>query len=208
VDVLDLRRSLAPLYSVKASAPVLVQAPELSVLAFDGVGDPAECVDFRIAIESLFALAWGIRARWKAQSPPVEIKVMPLEGQWSLPTDVVFSDSPSVRAQLRWSMQIVQPSRVTQSDLDEVRFSVATKKRVLTRLDEARLTRIPAHDAMTLLHIGPYSDEPATIARIHAAIHAAGGEPSAGHREIYLSDPRRISPDNLKTILRVGIRSR
>jgi hypothetical protein len=207
MKTLDQRITLKPLYSVKATVPVLVDVPELTVLAFDGVGDPAVSDDYRTAIESLMALAWGIRAHRKAQESSVEIRVMPLEGQWALPPGMTFSDEAEVRAQSIWSMQIVQPSDFSEVELADVRANVAKKKRDLIRLDEVRIERLPPTRAATLLHIGPYTEETATIARIHEAIQAAGGEPADGHREIYLSDPRRVAPEKLKTILRVAFRS-
>jgi hypothetical protein len=205
MKTLDQRITLKPLYSVKATAAVVVDVPELTVLAFDGVGDPAVSDDYRTAIESLMVLAWGIRAQRKAQDPPVEIKVMPLEGQWALPPGMSFSNDPEVRAQSIWSMQIVQPSDVSASELDEVRATVGKKKRELTRLGDVRVDHLPPMRAATVLHIGPYAEEAATIDRIHETIRAAGGEPAEGHREIYLSDPRRVAPEKLKTILRVAI---
>ena len=48
----------------------------------------------------------------------------------------------------------------------------------------------------------PYAAETPTIARLHAAIEAAGLRARGRHHEIYIGDPRRSAPDRLRTILR------
>ena len=53
-----------------------------------------------------------------------------------------------------------------------------------------------------LLHVGPYSAEAPNIERLHAFIAAQGGKLCGKHHEIYLSDPRRVARDKLKTIIR------
>jgi hypothetical protein len=60
------------------------------------------------------------------------------------------------------------------------------------------------------LHLGSYDREPATMDKMHAFIEASGYEldfqEGRHHHEIYLSDPRRVAPDKLKTILRVPVK--
>ncbi len=196
----DMRAELASLYAAKATAPQLIEVPSLPVIALDGVGDPATSTGFQRAIEALMSIAWGIRARRKAQDPPVTIKVMPLEGVWSLP-GIPFSEDPAVRAQLEWSLQIVQPEDVTPGELDAVREVVRNRKPALEPVADVRLEWTPAGPVGVMPHVGPFTTEPETIARIHEAIIADGGEPVLGHREIYLSDFRRVAPKKRKTIL-------
>jgi hypothetical protein len=202
---LDLRTIHPSLYRVGAKTPALITVPDLTMIAIDGVGDPAISEEYQASIRALMTMAWGIRAHRKALDPSSVIRVMPLEGVWTLP-GIMFSETPEVRAQLQWSMQIAQPDDVTPEELETVRDMARRKKPGLTRLGGVRLERIAGGPAATMLHRGPFSEEPATIARIHEAIEASGGEPVWGHREIYLSDLHRAKPENLKTILRVDIR--
>ena len=174
------------------------------MLAIEGTGDPAVSPLYQASVEALMTMAWGVRAHLKAADPPLVIKVMPLEGEWTLP-GIPFSEDPEVRAQLQWSLQIVQPEVVTGADVEAVRATVRRKKPALARVDDVRLERVSGGPAAAMLHVGPYATEPATLARIHGHIEASGGTPIWGHREIYLSDPRRTAPDRLKTILRVRI---
>jgi hypothetical protein len=56
------------------------------------------------------------------------------------------------------------------------------------------------------MHLGPYADEPATIARMDAFAQEHGYLMHAKHHEIYLGNPMRADPEKLKTILRHPIR--
>jgi hypothetical protein len=66
------------------------------------------------------------------------------------------------------------------------------------------LERVPAARMGRILHIGPYSDEPASFVKIRAALDAAGLRGGNAHLEIYLSDPTRTEPSKLKTALLLG----
>lgn len=60
------------------------------------------------------------------------------------------------------------------------------------------------------MHIGPYDNEPATIAAMHDFAAQNGCVPDIAdthyHHEIYLSDPRKCDPGKLKTVVRHPIR--
>lgn len=60
------------------------------------------------------------------------------------------------------------------------------------------------------MHIGPYDDEPATVAAMAEYAKAHGYQEDFGegrfHHEIYLSDVRRCKPERLKTVIRQPIR--
>ena len=58
------------------------------------------------------------------------------------------------------------------------------------------------------MHIGSYDDEGPVLAHLHAVVIPERGLTMVGkHHEIYLSDPRRVSPDKLRTILRQPVRA-
>jgi hypothetical protein len=52
------------------------------------------------------------------------------------------------------------------------------------------------------MHVGPYSEEAPTIEALHAFIEEQGYSRRDKHHEIYLGDPRRTKPENLKTVIR------
>jgi hypothetical protein len=60
------------------------------------------------------------------------------------------------------------------------------------------------------MHIGSYDDEPATIEVLEKFIEEMGHSNDISenrrHHEIYLSDPRKTTPEKLKTIIRHPIK--
>ena len=56
------------------------------------------------------------------------------------------------------------------------------------------------------MHIGPYDDEPATVALMDEHIEKMGYKNDFSatrlHHEIYLSDVRKTAPEKLKTVIR------
>ena len=60
------------------------------------------------------------------------------------------------------------------------------------------------------MHVGPYDNEPATVAAMHEFAGRNGCEAditdSRFHHEIYLSDARKTPPEKLKTVIRLPVR--
>ena len=67
------------------------------------------------------------------------------------------------------------------------------------------LVTIDEGQCVQILHTGPYTEEQESIARMREFARAAGRELAGKHHEIYLSDPRRVKPEKLKTILRYPV---
>jgi hypothetical protein len=77
------------------------------------------------------------------------------------------------------------------------------KKRPSPALDLLRLETFREGLCVQILHLGPYADEPATVAKIDAFAVEKGYIVNLGkHHEIYMGDPRRANPARLKTVLR------
>jgi hypothetical protein len=73
------------------------------------------------------------------------------------------------------------------------------------RIDELRVLPWDEGTVAQIMHIGPYSDEPTTIARLQEAVAGAGLALRGVHHEIYISDPQRARPDPLKTVIRQDV---
>jgi len=54
--------------------------------------------------------------------------------------------------------------------------------------------------------LGPFSEEETTVEKMHGFIKRVGYVPVGKHHEIYLSDPRKVAPERLKTVLRQPIK--
>jgi len=55
------------------------------------------------------------------------------------------------------------------------------------------------------MHLGPFSEEGPTVDKVHNFIEDQNGKFDGfnqKHHEIYLSDPRKSKPENMKTVIR------
>lgn len=193
---LDLRRDHAALYRA-GDVPEAVNVPPLPCLMVDGTGDPNTAPEYGAAVATLYAVSYGLRAMAKAQG--TVWTVMPLEGLW-------WADDPTSfltgrRDQWRWTMLIVQPDLVTDEMVGEA-VAQAVRKRKAPAADRLRLEVLDEGDALQVMHHGPYADEGPTIAALHAELTRRGLGFRGAHHEVYLSDPRRVAPSAMRTILR------
>ncbi len=100
---------------------------------------------------------------------------------------------------------IAVPEQVDGEFIEATRAKVATKKNP-RRLADIRLQTFSEGPSVQILHLGPYAEEPATVARLFSFAQERGYEVIGRHHEIYLGDPNRAAAEKLKTILRYGVR--
>jgi hypothetical protein len=100
---------------------------------------------------------------------------------------------------------VLQPDVVTAASFAQALDQIRAKQDP-PDVGGLRLDTFEEGLAAQILHLGPYDQEPETIARLHAFIAEQGGELCGRHHEIYLGDPRRTAPEKLKTILRQPFR--
>jgi hypothetical protein len=205
VGKVDLRRERAFLYNPSAKEVQFVEVPTMHCLMVDGTGDPNTSHDYAAAVEALYAVSYALRFVVKRAPGGIDYSVLPLEGLWwtSEPGQVNYDD----KSDWHWTMLIAQPEPVTADMVRGALEEVSRKKR-LEAVAKVRYEELVEGLAAQVMHIGPYSDEPPTVARLHAAIGAGGYEPTGRHHEVYLGDPRRAEPAKLKTILRQPVRAR
>jgi hypothetical protein len=165
----------------------------------DGERDPNTSPAFTHAIEALYSLSYTLKFSLKKSPQAVDYGVMPLEGLW-------WADDPRAfhrqeKSTWKWTAMILQPEFIGRKQVTAA-FDEVRKKKKLVALDRVRLETLAEGTSAQVLYVGPFSDEGPTIQRIHEFIHAAGKELCGKHHEIYLSDPRRTAPEQLKTIIR------
>ncbi len=73
-------------------------------------------------------------------------------------------------------------------------------------MTEVDLETIEEGLCVQMLHVGPYSNEPETVALMQRFAQEEGLSFHGLHHEIYLSDPRRVPEERLRTILRQPVR--
>ena len=194
---IDLKKTYAEQYSATAT-PSIVDVPSRPFLMIDGAGDPNTSSEYLDAIETLYPLAYGLRAAVKAATGDAYV-VMPLEGLWWVEDMSEFD--PADKSNWQWTAMICLPDAVTTSMVDEVLPKVSTDRKLRAGA-EARVERFTEGRAAHVLHIGPYADEGPAIAGLHDFIAGHGGRLTGKHHEIYLSDARKTAPDKLRTIIR------
>lgn len=102
-------------------------------------------------------------------------------------------------------MMIRTPEFIEQRDLESAAAKLIEKKKG-EGVDRVKLERIDEGRCVQMLHVGPYDKEHETIAEMLAFARERDLAVHGLHHEVYLSDPRRVPPERLKTILRQPVR--
>ena len=96
---------------------------------------------------------------------------------------------------------MMQPDHITPAMFADA-LAQLRKKRPNPALDQLRFETFHEGLCIQIMHLGPYAEEPATIAKMDAFAREHGYTLHGKHHEIYLGDPRRAAPEKLKTVLR------
>lgn len=196
---IDLKKTLKYLYQPSQSDISIIDVPVMNYLMIDGYGNPNTSELYSQSVTALYQVAYGIRAIIKKRDDK-PFTVMPLEGLWWAEDMTQFSVEH--KDDWLWTMMILQPEFVTQADFDEAIATLQQKKDASPVVGEVRFGPYHEGPSAQLLHIGSYADEAPNIQRIHKCIEENGNSLSGKHHEIYLSDPNKVAPEKLKTILR------
>ncbi len=203
MEKLDLRKSMKRLYSPSSKNVELVEVPELSFVMIDGIiednSGPGGSPAFKEALQALYGISYTLKfASKQHKENPIDYKVMALEALWW----VAGEDFDITRPEgWRWTAMMVQPDHITPAMFTEAK-SQLSRKRGTPSVEKLRFERFEEGLCMQIMHIGPYSTEPATVARMKQFAIDNGFNRSGRHHEIYLGDPLRSEPEKLKTILR------
>ena len=192
--------------------PRIVTVPAMSFLAVRGHGDPnEEGGAYQQALGMLYAVAYTIKMS-KLGKHQLEgyfdYVVPPLEGLWW--QEGIHGVDYTRKKDFRWISLIRLPEFATKETFDwAVRETTEKKQRDFTPVDF-----FPWEEGLCVqcMHMGPYDDEPATVAAMEAYAREQGYEADFGegrfHHEIYLSDVRRCKSERLKTVIRYPIKQR
>jgi hypothetical protein len=200
VKKLDIRKELKSLYSPSAKETELVRIPRFNFLMIDGEGPP-ETKEFHEAIQAIYNAAYTIKFKFKFEKN-IDFPMMALEGLWWVKQGTPFQIGK--REDWCWTLMILQPKIVTRTSLKQAVRKIREKKEV-PALDKIHLDSFAEGLSVQMLHIGPYADEPATMEKIEEFSAQRGLTASGKHHEIYISDPRRVKPEKMKTILRHAV---
>ena len=204
----DFKKEQKELYQPKTAS--IVDVPEMVFIMVDGTGNPNTSEEYQSAVEVLYGLSYTIKMSKKGgKTPPgyFDFVVPPLEGLWWLADreSIDFSE----KDKYRWTSMIRQPDFVTPEVFEDAQVSLSKKKPGLD-LSVARLERFMEGLCAHVLHIGSYDDESETIKALERFIAESGYQNDISetrrHHELYLSDPRKVAPEKVKTLIRHPIR--
>ncbi len=200
-DRIDLYKQHRDQY-VTPKKPVLVAMDDATYLTISGRGAPGG-PEFTEKIGALYGVAFTIKMTRKFAGQQ-DYVVSKLEAQWGLDGESChFANAP--KEQWNWRLMIRTPLFVKQKELDEAARKLIEKGKAPCA-DQVKLESIAEALCVQMLHIGPYEEERRSIGVMSAFAEQQGLALHGRHHEIYLSDPRRIAPEKLKTILRLPVR--
>jgi len=201
---IDFKKEYKFLFSASAKETHMVEVPEFKYLMIDGKGDPNTVPEFAEKIQALYGLAYTMKFMLKLDPQTLDFVVPPLSGLWCAEDITAFHEGR--KNEYLWTLMIMQPDAVTPELLEKAKVKLTAKKDAPSCAGQARLELLHEGAAVQILHIGPYSAEGPTIARLHDFMKENGYTFNGRHHEIYLGDPRRSQPDKLKTIIRQPVK--
>lgn len=210
MDKLDFKKRDKALYSGKVGRLDRVEVPPMSYLMIDGEGGPVG-ESYVPSIAALYGLSYGLKFFSKTRLSR-DYVVGPLEGLWWAEDMNTFLTRE--KDQWLWTMMIRQPEWLTKEHFGEVVEATvaknAKKADAPTSEDLLRKVRLETYhegDSVQVLHLGAYDDEGPILAKMHHEhIPENRLQMHLKHHEIYLSDPRKMAPEKLKTILRQPVK--
>lgn len=180
--------------------PVLLRIAKANYLGIAGRGTPGGDA-FQQAIGALYSVAFTIKMASKSAGR--DYGVSKVEGLWWVDSGLSFMTAP--KDQWSWRLLIRTPDFIGQRELEGARKQLAEKGKP-PLFKDVELTTLHEDQCVQMLHTGPYDREPESIRRMEAFAAGEGCRFDGLHHEIYLSDPRRVAPEKLRTILRIPVK--
>ena len=197
----DLKKEFKNLYNPSSKEIEIVKVPMMNFLMIDGIGDPNTSKAYSDSIETLYSVSYSIKFILKKEKE-IDYVVMPLEGLWWAEDMGQFSTKN--KDKWKWTSMIMQPDFVDKK-VFEMAFEQVKIKKNLLMLSKIRFQSFNEGLSVQIMYIGPYSAETPTIEKLHKFVKESGHNLRGKHHEIYLSDPRKTTPERIKTIIRQPI---
>ena len=203
----EWRKKEKGLYLPKTQ-PEFVQLPSLHFVTISGQGNP-NGEPFSSCVQLLFALSYAIKMNLKKETKAdgyVDYTVYPLEGVWDLTEEGRKTFDRSLnKDEFVFQLMIRQPDFVSEEYILDM-LARTKKKKPHPLWKEVTYETIAEGPCVQMLHIGSFDEEPASFQLMEAfAKEQQLVRKSKVHREIYLSDFRKVPPEKLKTVLRFQV---
>ena len=198
----DLKKTRGDYWKAPTADFVVIDVPRFNFLMVDGQGNPNTAESYGAAVSALYATSYKLKFMSKAAGR--DYVVPPLQGLWW--ADDMSDFVARRKERWRWTMMLMLPDWVGPAAAAEAIETFRAKEWQVP--ETLRFEAFEEGRSVQILHVGSYDDEAPTIRRLHEVYLPANGLVENGrHHEIYLSDPRRVAPEKLRTILRQPVRA-
>ena len=205
----DFKKEYKEFYMPK-DKPQIINVPKANFIAVRGKGDPnQEGGAYQQAIAVLYAVAYTLRMSYKTDYKIegfFEYVVPPLEGFWW--QDGVVGVDCTTKSSFNWISVLRLPDFVSKTDFAWAVETATKKKRMDCSL--AEFLTVEEGLCVQIMHLGSFDEEPKTVALMDAYLAQNGYvndfNNNRFHHEIYMSDARKVAPDQWKTVIRHPIK--
>ena len=192
--------------------PEIVTVPAMNFVAVRGKGNPnEEGGAYQKAMSILYSVAFTLKMSYKTDykiEGYFEYVVPPLEGFWW--QDGVEGIDYEHKEEFNWISAIRLPDFITEKDFRWAVETASAKKKI--DCSAAEFLTVDEGLCVQIMHVGPFDDEPESVALMDAFLELNGYENDLNdkrlHHEIYMSDARRVAPEKLKTVIRHPIKKK
>ena len=189
--------------------PETIQIPEYKFFTIKGSGNPNDDY-FSEYIRVLYSLSYAVKMSIKKGIEPkgyFDYTVYPLEGVWDLNEEAKKKfDGKFDKNDLVFKLMIRQP------DFVDKQFAMIIQERTKQKkfnvlLDNVKFEKITDGVCIQMMHLGSYDNEPESFIQMEDFAQQQNlTRTSKVHREIYISDARKVAPEILKTVLRFKVK--
>jgi hypothetical protein len=174
-----------------------VRAGKATFLSVEGQGEPGGPA-FQSAIQQMYSLAYTTKFMLK-NAGKLDFGVGRIECLWH---GEDMDRTP--KSEWRWQLLIRIPEPVTETHLRQAREEIRKRR----GLDTSAVKRWSWAQGRCLqvMHVGPYDEVGKVYKSLDEYARAQGLTTAFPGHEIYISDPRRVAPARLKTIVRLRVK--
>ena len=197
------------LYLPKAK-PEIIDIPSFKFFTLEGKGNPNDEF-FADYVGALYSLSYGVKMSYKKGIEPkgfYDYIVYPLEGVWDLTEKgrEEFEKGFINKSELLFKLMIRQPDFVDEAYAKFIVEEVK-KNKPNALLNDVKFEEIEEEKVVQMLHVGSYDSEVESFKIMEEFVKESGFERAEKlHKEIYLSDARKVEAEKLKTILRFKVK--
>jgi len=191
--------------------PEVINIPEYKYISIEGEGSPNSDL-FSECINVLYPISYAVKMNPKKLDTKPEgyydYTVYPLEGVWDINEEAKKTfDGTINKDDFVFKLMIRQPDFLDKGLFKEM-LELTKNKKPHRLLQNIKLEEISDGKCIQMMHNGSYDNEAMSFEKMEEFARSQNlVRLSKVHREIYLTDFRKVPEENLKTVLRFQLKS-